>query len=114
MADDAMDMLLESRPERWRLRALDLSHCMTLDGTSFTGCLSNDVLDDGRCAIRRASDRRDAKPLIDDGVSEIMLNLFMSISESCPFSDSSIKVGIVRTVEVLVSRSASLFNDESR
>lgn len=102
LRDDATDNLLESRPNSWRL-LLDLFHFMTLEGRSSAEFLS---AGDSPLFIRRASERKDAKPLNDDGVSEIALNLSMSMSDSRPFSGSSTIVRMTGVVEMALSASS--------
>jgi len=72
-------------------------HWNTLDGKSSTGRISKNLLAIPRSRIRYASNNSDAKSLTQEGVSEVIPNLSMSMSDGCPLSASSIAVGIIGT-----------------
>src|SRR2546421_11490166 len=87
VADDAMDKLLvEKRPNSRWLEMLDTSPSIALDGTSSILRLSEADFSVWPTRIRFASDRRDAKPLIDEDARETTLILSMSMSGSWPSS----------------------------
>jgi len=88
---------LENRPNSRRLLLLAEFHWNTLDGKSSTGRISKNLLAIPRSCIRCVSNNNDAKLLTLEGVSEIILNLSMSMSDGYPLSASSIAVSITGT-----------------
>lgn len=95
--------LLEDRPNSRRLLLLVEFRPNTLDGKSSTGRMSSppSLFHAVRCGVQVTN--IDVKPLALEVVSEIMLGLSMSVSDSCLLSASSIVVGITRTGEAIVS-----------
>jgi hypothetical protein len=79
--------LLEDRPNSRRLLLLVEFRPNTLDGKSSTGRMSSppSLFHAVRCGVQVTN--IDVKPLALEVVSEIILGLSMSVSDSCPLSD---------------------------
>jgi hypothetical protein len=92
-----------NRPNSRRLLLLVEFRRNTIGGKSSTGCMSETPFPIPRSGLRRASDNIDVKSLALEVVSEVILYLSTSMSDSCPLSASSIAVSITRTGESIVS-----------